>query len=450
MKTRTGIIFSLLFTLVACSADNSSAPATASPTIVEATATTIAQAQPSAIPTVDSTEVAVQTLVLWWPDTLSTGESDPSSNVLSEQIAAFDQSEDGLVNIEFRLKRYGDVGGIMSTMRTASGVAPGALPDLTLIRRDDLLSAVESGLVYPLDGLVPAGVIGDLYDPALSLGQIDGQLYGLPYMLDVQHIVYRPVETESNDTTPTVIDNWDFGSVLSRTDVMTFPARRANGLNTLVYAQYLEAGGVLPGSDLSGADAASRLSRTALDDVFAFYEQAYDAELISPNVLDFTAPQDYAADLAAGDIELAVVTSSIYLSELQNGRELLLAPLPSTTGQPIGVLDGWMWVLTTNNADRQAIVSRFIGWMMDIDRQIAIAESIPMLPSQRASLSQLDVDGLDREQMDRIVANALPRVASTINGSAARAIQTAFISVISGESTAEDAVDSVFSQLADG
>ncbi|MGV2436409.1 MAG UNVERIFIED_CONTAM: hypothetical protein LVT10_17195 [Anaerolineae bacterium] len=86
-----------------------------------------------------------------------------------EHLEAFAQTENG-VSVKVRTKRVSDVGGIMSTLRTAREVAPSALPDMTLLRRQDLLDAVQRGLVQPLDGLVPTSMIDDLIRRGVTTG----------------------------------------------------------------------------------------------------------------------------------------------------------------------------------------------------------------------------------------------------------------------------------------
>ena len=43
-------------------------------------------------------------------------------------------------NLDVRRKRSGGLGGILPTLRTAVPVAPRAVPDLTLMRRTDMIA----------------------------------------------------------------------------------------------------------------------------------------------------------------------------------------------------------------------------------------------------------------------------------------------------------------------
>lgn len=190
------VLISLL--LAACASLSSNAPnavETLSPVFAPSTTP-----QSTATTTPEPTEVPTgpRTLVIWWPEPLAPRENADAAEVLSEQISAFERAY-GDVQVQFRLKLARDTGGIMQTLRAASGgIAPGALPDLTLIRREDLLAAAQAGLIQPIEDEIPPAFLGDLYTAGVELGQVNRQLYGIPYMLDVQHMAYR------NDTVPII------------------------------------------------------------------------------------------------------------------------------------------------------------------------------------------------------------------------------------------------------
>ena len=100
---------------------------------------------------------------------------------MHEQISAF-QTANPDVEVEFRLKKAQDVGGIMSTLRAASLVAPGALPDLTLLRRSDVLAAAQAGLIMPMDDRAEAPVLDNLHPMVARWGTSTTGCMGCPTM----------------------------------------------------------------------------------------------------------------------------------------------------------------------------------------------------------------------------------------------------------------------------
>src|SRR5262245_10748695 len=133
-------LFALVLLLVGC------APQSAQPTMVAVTEETIVT-PPAPAPGVTPTGIAASTaeatarvpvtLNVRLPEPLAPIDNQDAADLLSEQISAFQAANDDIV-VDFRLKKAQDVGGIMATLKAANLVAPGALPDLTLLRRSDM------------------------------------------------------------------------------------------------------------------------------------------------------------------------------------------------------------------------------------------------------------------------------------------------------------------------
>src|SRR5262249_33862428 len=159
-----------------------------------------------------------------------------------------------------------------------------------------------------------------------------GQVYGVPYTLDVQHMAYLP-------TIPAP-SGWRFDDLLSQKFHFIFPVGRTNNLSAVFLVQYLSAGGSI------SEDGSIIVNEEALRAVFGFYQQAVADGLIDAKVTTYESPEDYRADLASGSVSAGVVTSSVYLDLLSSGQQIAFAPIPTLSGDQVTPLDGWMWVLT--------------------------------------------------------------------------------------------------------
>lgn len=416
--------------LAACAPAGSAIQITSEPLLLPSQAPTTSV--PTLASTPEVTEASPLNLTIWWPEPLSPVGDIRVSAALSEQIDAFEAENPGLV-IETRLKKPRDLGGIMETLRAASAVAPGALPDLTLLRREDLLAGVQAGLVQPLEGRVSSAIVGNLYTAALELGQVNGQLYGLPYVLDVQHIAYWGDFPSGDFST--------FDNVLARQRAFTFPATGSAGINPVFLLQYLSAGGSL--ADISIGE----VNTDALRAVLGFYQQAVAAGLVNPAVLNYSSDNDYLAALQARTIPAGVVSSTAYLGLGADGQPLAFAPIPVQAGQPTTVLNGWLWVLTTTNTDRQAVASDFLDWMLDVERQSQYSQAAHMLPSLRASLRQMGINTAYADFVTQLLGNAVLPLPDISGTSTARALQDALSAVISGRRTADEAAQDALNQL---
>lgn len=419
----------LMVILVGCGlTSNSSANDSPTATVPPPSVTPLPVSQSTPAPEVEEAPLPdIRTLVIWWPELL------PVTDTLQEQFQSFSVAEENGIEIDFRLKRVGDVGGIMSTLRTGINIAPDAMPDVTLMRREDLLIAAQQGLIQPLEGAtsVSSSVIGGLYDVSLTLGQYDGSLYGLSYILSALHTTYlSPLEGATLD--------WSFEDVLERDTPFTFPAGRQLGVNETFLLQYLNAGGDPP--DDSGA---MTLNTDALLTVLTFYEDAMQAGIVDDSVFTYTSPSDYQSSLSSGILESAVVRSSQFLTLREEGENWQLAPIPTLNGDNVSLVDGWMWVIVASTPEQQETTVRFLNWIMDAERQRQYAESAQRLPSQVLALRNMDRNLLETSLMDELIANGIPVMPQTSGNALTRAMQNALISVISGDRTAQEATQDV-------
>jgi ABC-type glycerol-3-phosphate transport system substrate-binding protein len=426
----------------ACGADPASeqrATDTPAPTV---TSLVIGQATAAPTPTPENNVI---TLSVWWPETLAPVGRGDVATLLDAQIAAFAESQGEAVEIEFRRKRAQDVGGILLALRSASAVAPDARPDVTLLRRSDLLSAAQEDLIAPVEGVAAAAVISQLYDVALELGQIDDELYGLAYMMDVLHLIYRVPETTEDDDDALSQDRprlgWSFEDVLGRGDPFVFPAQRSSGINSTFLLQYMVAGGSSPSST-----GEMSIDVQALRTVLEFYEEALEDGVISDTVLNYSAPGNYQVDLETGIITSAVVRSDLYLSLLSSGESWLAAPVPTTSGEMATFANAWMWVIVTDDPVRRELAIDFINWMMDADRQSELAPLVYMLPAREDALQTVD-STMDMQTMHALLTNAQVALPENAGGATARAMQTALQNVLTGVRTAQEATQDVLNQV---
>lgn len=375
-------------------------------------------------------EAGPQVLTIWWPDTLLP-ITDVTANALIEaQTQAF-MDENPNVEVIVRRRSVGALGGILSTLRTANVVAPDAIPEMTLVKRQDLIALEQIGLAQSLEGRFMTAITADL-DGALQLGQIDTELRGLPYILELTHLVYRPINAQD-------YDEWTYEALLARNQTFNLPADAQNGLNSILQLQYLAGGGTL------NADGLLTYNDAALRELLQFYQDAADAQLLDANVLNYRTSAAYLDAFLAGDLDAGVFSSSMYLSQVQDNPQIRIAPIPTASGEPASLLDGWMWVLTTTDVQLQDIALNYVNWMMMPSRLNAYAEEVAMLPALRSALNAIDISATTRNSYLTLIDNATMTPSSS--GTVARAIQEAVSDVLTLEQTAQDAAQIVADQL---
>ncbi|MBZ0287713.1 MAG: hypothetical protein K8I30_08865, partial [Anaerolineae bacterium] len=131
---------------------------------------------------------------------------------------------------------------------------------------------------------------------------------------------------------------------------------------------------------------------------------------------------------------------------LTAGKRYQTAPIPTSSDTPSTLVDGWMWIMTAKDADRQDAARRFLEWMFDAGRQGAYTRAIAMLPSTRTAMRSWGTTSYSDFAGD-LLANAVLPLDSAESDATARAMQNALVAVISGESTADEAIQDVLDQL---
>lgn len=379
---------------------------------------------------VPQTTPANSIVTVWWPDELYP-EDEASRAILTDQFDLFALTYTNY-GLEVRRKRTSGLGGILSTLRTAELVAPGALPDLTLMRRADMITAAKEGLIVPIDNWIPSDLAGSNLFPGLrTMGEVDGELYGVPYALNAYHTVYRV--SVFNDPPST------FDAIRAGATPFLFPGG-ANPVSWTILLQYFAAGGQLV--DQNGN---AILTPDALLAVLDFYAAGLETGIVSPDVLEYTTYNDYWNGFVTGEGNVAAVNTTTYLALRDSVQNAGLAPIPTEDGTSLTMVDGWMWVLTTQNPDQQQQALAFLSWMMRISQQSAFTEAFGILPSQPRAL-RLWENETYADFAQELLGTEVVFVEERRNNAAAVALREAVSAVLRGsspESAAEDAIRSL-------
>jgi len=388
----------------------------------------------------EQSETATPALELdvWIPALLISDTSSDAYQQLIEHTTQF--TLDNNINVNYRIKAIGTVGGIMSTIRSGSVVAPGALPDVTLIRRSDLASAQVPSLIQSMETLFSTALLNDI-DSSIELGQIltpDGlELYGLPYFVDLLVTVYTsPVDD--------VTSNLTFDDVILNGDRFLFPAGRASGLNQTFYLQYLAAGGVPP------RNGELVINSNALQMVLEFYETASELGIVTSDVLTFGSPSAYRTDFMndMDALNFAVVSTSEYLSMRKQDSTLQLGTIPTANGNALPTTTGWVWVMVAPDPAQQDLAVRYLNWMMQPNFHAELSTTLNQLPAQQSALEDSLGEEIDPIFINDLLTNAILPLPDSEGGTVPRAMQEALVSVINQELTAEEATQRIVEQFA--
>lgn len=394
--------------------------------------------QPTAIPTaeVEATPMpTTMTLTIWTTEAFSPTQAITSGQVLAQQVADFE----GLypdIQIEFVLKNPYGKGGILDYLLTTQAVVPGLLPDLVIIDVDELGAAVQAGVVQPLDELVPADLVADLYPVIREASTFDGRLYSLQFRADLEHLVYN--------TGQMTVPPGSWPGVLSNPGPYIFPAGgRAGLVNDAFLIQYLA---VQPPPSEDASEGII-LDQDSLAAVLQYYQDGVSRGIFPAEILDYHSADDSWLDYLAGQALLTHVNAHGFLVDHGDVQSSAPAPIPTIEGAGAAINKGWALALVAVDPVRQSAAVELMIWLMSPEANAAWTQASGYLPTRQAALAQWGQGEGYASFYDQQLQSALPRPSMTNYTQVAAALQEAVESVLTGEATAEEAAGQVIESV---
>ena len=390
------------------------------------------EAQPEEVSTPES-QLPMQ-LTLWTVKAVSPQAEDDPGEVFGEGLEAFENTFPD-VQVSVVLKNDSGKGSVPDYLRTSSQAAPSVLPDLVVLDMGDLAQLARTGLVIPLDELASPSLIDDLLPGARAAGTVDGQLMGIPFEMDVEHLIYN---TNKLVTTPIV---WT--DVISANTSYVFPARGRNGLvNDAFLIQYLALGGRL--QDDEGRPI---LDEQALRAALEYYRRGVEEGVIPPEVLTISTPDEIWPDYVAAQVGMAHANGRRFLSDKSVLRTTDFANIPTQNGTPLTIGRGRALAIVTHDPERQAMASQLIEWLMAPDNNVAWSQATSYLPTRYAAFNVIGDEDPYWPFLQYQLEVAVPPPSFPEYDQLGRVLQQAVIEVLSEEATPEEAADAALDAI---
>jgi ABC-type glycerol-3-phosphate transport system substrate-binding protein len=437
LLTLTRILIPLAAVAVAALAACSVAPSpTASTPGREPTSTpqstTVAETTPSPAPT--EPRPAHITVTVWGPVQFSPSETDSGPSVLQAQYEDFAADNEG-IGVEYVPKApYGE-SGVVDFLLTASYAAPGILPDLAIVDPVELEPLVREGLAQPIDGPVADALTTDLYPFASGACTFNGELRGIQFEADIEHLIYYTKVLEEPPA------SW--AELFSGPISYTFPAGGDNGVvNDSFLIQYMAQGG-----QLTDQEGKPTLDSSPLQRVLRMYDALRIWNVSPPKIRELSSLEDCWKTYTEGNVTVSHVSSWRYLTSRPVMQDTTFAPIPTETGIPATMARGWAFVIVTDSPYRQEAATRLIEWLMTPQNLAQWSEASNHLPA-RSSALRLTGWPLDYTKfLDTQLANAFYHPSTPEFERIGRALQVAVRDVLSGEQTPRQATTQVMESL---
>ena len=432
-------IIAVLFS--ACQQATSNAEIATTPATIPVTRTS----QPSQTPSVITPTPIVEPLTESQPTTLTFWTVEPISSLAEEEIGGFVENnlrqferDNPGVSVELQVKKTTGKGGVLDFLRTAGQVAPAILPDVAIINAVDLYQAQTEGLVQSLDGRLDRSIVQDLLPAARRMGTVDGTLVGVPLGLEMEHTVYNTLVFTD---TPIL---WT--DILSKNSRYLFPAKGNNGVvNDATLAQYFSAGGVFQDDEGN-----PKIDEPVLRNVLTFYQQASEQGIIDASLLEAATTEDtwpYYLEIPAG---LSQVSVKQFLTERDGlvDSDFAAVPISNATATPVSVMHGWVFVLVTDDVNRQAAALKLIESFMSTRNNVTWNNINNSIPIRDSAFQQISGDDPYWIFLGEQLNTARPEPRFTGYDRIGRIIQQAVEQVLRGEATADEAAATAVDALA--
>jgi ABC-type glycerol-3-phosphate transport system substrate-binding protein len=364
------------------------------------------------------------TLTLWLPTRFAPqDDSNPAYQVLQHQLDDFARSADG-TSSHIVIKQDHGPGGLLDLLRAASPVAPSVLPDVIALNATDLETAARAGLLKPIGSQLPAELLDDLFPFARQLGTLNGELYGLVYSADIEHLA-------SNNATP-LPPTWS--ALLDEPRRYLFVVGNAgNGVSDAVVAHYLSAGGTL--TDSNGQPA---LDELAVQTLLETYQEAQTKGILPNNLTQLNTANDLWTMWRGTGNTLVNLTASQFLSVETRLPELQYAALPSLNKPAYSLGRGWAYAIVANDPRRQAAALRLLQHLLTPANAGEWTQAAGTLPGRAAALTTWEADAYTGFLSGQL-AQAQPAPSAAIMAVIGPPLRKAVEDVLAGHATPAEA-----------
>jgi ABC-type glycerol-3-phosphate transport system substrate-binding protein len=368
------------------------------------------------------------TLRIWVPPQFDPANGSPEGEIFQARLNEFAARKSNFL-IDVRIKNVEGYGGILDTLTTSSAAAPLALPDLVALPRHAMETAAGNGLLHPYEGLTAVLDDPDWYDFARQFSHLQNATFAIPFAGDAIVMNYR---SEIIPEPPV-----DWATSLGITNTLTFPAADPAAIFTLAQYQSL-------GAPLLDDDGKPTLDVIQFTEVLSYYQQANINELMPFWLTQYESDEQSWEAYEDSQADMAITWASRYLQTPLDDTDA--APIITHDGIPFTLADGWGWVLTTHDPDRQLAAAQLAEFLTTSEYLASWTGAAGLIPP-RPSATEAWTNEVLRTFVNQIAPTAqlLPSLETvTVLGPV---IQQATISVLKAEADATIAAEAALEKL---
>jgi ABC-type glycerol-3-phosphate transport system substrate-binding protein len=325
---------------------NGNSTVTATNSAAELTENPVVTRQPATIDAVTPSP-EVTNLSIWIPPQFDPSQDTDEAKILTDLINTFMKENPG-VSISFRIKGTSGDSNALNSLSAAKNAAPDVIPSLVILDRNDLLTAVQKGLVYPIN----TGIFSDTnswYSFAKQASAADNLIYGIPIAGDALVMVYRMSKTGSEMTT------WE--DILSRGLPIAFVPSSSDALfPTFIYSAM--------GGKLIDDQGQPWLDQSILVQTLNFFLTGGQNGAFPPSLAQVVDQSQNWQMFLEGSVSIIISKFSTFRHNQGTDIDAISLPLFSDTGS-YPLMNTWNIALTTGDTEIQKIGVKFAEKLAD-------------------------------------------------------------------------------------
>jgi multiple sugar transport system substrate-binding protein len=376
-------------------------------------------------------------------------EEVPDTDIVLDLIEEFEAETDITINVE--ALPYDQMRDLVIT----SSLAPEPSYDILIIDNPWMVDFANGGYVQPLDDLI-ADTDGYDYDdfagPLRDIGEVDGEIYGVPFYNYALALIYRTdILEEVDGEVPTTIEEYQelVATITDETDTRGLAMQPQRGYKVFEeWANWLYAFGGRLTDDAGEVVLDSPEAREALEAYIETYEEAAPADSLNWGF-------DEALRSVAGGDAATMISYNWMLPTLNSetgpagdlAGNFDVAEVPGGTA----VLGAWHWAIAGNTPHTNA-AWEFISWLTspEIDTQRVMAGGAPIRMSTMED-PEVWEEGFGQtyyETVEAILSDAIPLATGPNAEEVIEIVGTHLNAAVAGQESVDDAISSAAAEAA--
>ena len=357
---------------------------------------------------------------LWVPPQFDPEQDVPGGQALARAIASYTESHPN-TTISVRVKATSGESSIINTMTAANHVAQDTLPSLALLSRWDMETAVQRGLIQPMN----TSIFSDSdtwYAFARQSAIIDNTVYGIPVVGDSLVLTYRTARIGQELT--------DWPDILTRGLPIAFaPATSTSLFGTFIYLSL--------GGKLTNDQGQPALDQQKMIDTLNFFLTGGQNGAFPPTLGQLVDQNQAWQRFADGTMSLIISQYSTFRHYQDAQISAMALPTPEDyTDYPLVVT--WNLVLVKDYPAGMADAVEFAEYLADISMNDDFTAQAGYLPVRNSAHENRIEDPLFGE-VSKIIDHAILVPNNQIMNKIVPTINNAVSQVVRNQMTPEEA-----------